>query len=218
MSSILAIAPKSPWRHPPGRDELIARVKQLSQDALPNNMLQGIRLELSSDGLVEPFVGPAALRALLMNKAKEGPCSVIIEAIAVAVFERESIPLVVVRRENDDRELVHRVAVVEGVVRLARKADQPMLIDLAMKRFECRAECRLREPARIGNDVATDYFRQYIVSALSRRDVELVVRDDVAADDAVLTALHEVKELTTDGDPDQLRGPVEKEGRVFFGA
>ena len=218
MSDILALAPKSPWKTPPRRDELIARVKELSADALPNNMLQGLRLELSRDGLVEPFVGAASLRALLGDKGKDASCGTIIEAIAVAFFERDSVPLVAVRREGNDAQPVRRVAVVEDVVRIAREAAQPMLVDLAMRRFECRAECRLREPVQIGNDAASDYFRQYLVSALSRRDVELIVRGDVAEDDAVLTAIHDLKEMTVDGDADQVRGPIEKEGRVFFEA
>lgn len=218
VSDILALAPKSPWIIPPRRDELIARVKELAADALPNNMLQGLRVELSGDGLVVPFVGTASLRALLGDKGKEVSCGTIIEAIAVAFFERDAIPLVAVRSEGNGAPPVRRVAVVEDVIRIAREAAQPMLIDLAMRRFECRAECRLQEPVRIGNDAASDYFRQYLVSAFSRRDVELIVRGDAAADDAVLTGIHDLKEMTADGDADQVRGPIEREGRVFFGA
>jgi hypothetical protein len=218
VSDTLALAPKAPWLSPPARDELLARVKELALDALPGHVRQSLRLELSCEGAIEPFVGSASVRTLLRDEAKEALGAVIIEAVAVAMFERDAIPVVLLRRHGEEASPVHRVAVVDDVGRVARKASEPMLVGLAMRRFECRAECRLREPVRIGKCLASDYFQTYLLSALSRRDVEHVVGDDVARDGAVLTALHDVREMTIDGDPDQQRGPVEKEARLFFGA
>ena len=67
---------------------------------------------------------------------------------------------------------------------------------------------------RVSLALASGFLVLAVLSGMGAYDI----LSHIGAGAAVLTALHDVREMTIDGDPDQQRGPVEKEGRVFFGA